>query len=211
MTNPSFLRENKSNQFCFFNPFLLISNHGKKRPQKFASGSISSSNLSVFSPSQWGLVMPDFNAKDAFSSEKIDFWMQKSVPDIVKHLEEAPLLAQIYSENGGDIESGRTKCKIEKARLEKWPIVKSEWENGELKSPNGLIFVKELEQKNNLVHNIEERVTKAWGVIVQQKGMACEWACYLLQTSRVCGGTGLGFCTHFCLMKVKNFRDSALE
>ncbi|KAG6402032.1 hypothetical protein SASPL_138902 [Salvia splendens] len=43
------------------------------------------------------------------------------------------------------------------------------------------------------------------------KGAECGPACYLLKTDRVCAGVGLGFCTHFCLMKVNNFRDSALD
>ncbi|XP_073119807.1 uncharacterized protein [Henckelia pumila] len=195
--NPSFL----STQFCVLNPFLSISNHAKKRPRKFSSVSIASSNLSLFSPPQRGVSMPGFNAKDAvFSSENIDSLMRKSVSDIVKRLEEAPLLVQVYSE------SGRSECKIERASSERWPMVKSEWENGKLKSPKGIIFVKQLDQENE-----EESFTKAWGVVVQHKGKGCGSACYLLQTSRVCGGIGLGFCTHFCLIKVRNFRDSAFQ
>ncbi|CAI0459206.1 unnamed protein product [Linum tenue] len=55
----------------------------------------------------------------------------------------------------------------------------------------------------------EEEATKAWGIVVQGKGAECGPVCYLLKTSRV-GSSGLGLCcTHFCLMRVKGFRESA--
>ncbi|KAL3837821.1 hypothetical protein ACJIZ3_022412 [Penstemon smallii] len=122
--------------------------------------------------------------------------MQDSVADIVKNLKQAPLLVHVYSENE------RVKLKTEKACLD-------EWKNQEPKSPDGLIFVKELDQEN--VVNCEEGVDRAWGVIVQGKGVDCGPACYMLKTNCVFAGMGLGFCTHFCLMRVKNFRDSAFE
>ncbi|KAL3834755.1 hypothetical protein ACJIZ3_009491 [Penstemon smallii] len=133
--------------------------------------------------------------------------MQESVTEIVKNLKQGPLLVHIYSDN----EFEKVKIKTEKACLGEWPVVKKEWENGELKSPDGLIFVEELDSENLNYQDCEESMARAWGVVVQGKGMECGPICYLLKTNRVCGGLGLGFCTHFCLMRVKNFRHSALE
>lgn len=137
---------------------------------------------------------------------RIDSWVQNSVPDIVKNLKQAPLLVQIYSGFDGGIQ-----IQTEKAVLEEWPATRDEWRSGESKSPDGLIFVEELERESDENQELGEGVTRAWGIVVQGKGAECGPSCYLLKTDRVCAGLGLGFCTHFCLMKVKNFRDSALE
>ncbi|KAL2526821.1 hypothetical protein Adt_11875 [Abeliophyllum distichum] len=186
-----------------------MSNSTKKSPQKCLSSSISSRNSAIFKD--------DLQNKDAIFSERIDSWMLESMTDIVKNLNQAPLLVHIYTEDGDDgVNSDRKlRFKTEKAILEKWPVVKGEWESGESKSPDGLIFIEELEQQGNnekMNQEFEEGVTRAWGVVVQGKGVKCGPACYLLKTSRVSGGIGLGcFCTHFCLVRVNNFRDSALE
>ncbi|GFQ04413.1 hypothetical protein PHJA_002585200 [Phtheirospermum japonicum] len=137
--------------------------------------------------------------------------MQESVSEIVKNLKKAPLLVQICSEN----ENGKkVKIQTDRAILDNWAGVKAGWRNGESKSPDGLIFVEELLQDSDqgcLGQDFGEGVTKAWGIVIQGKGVEYGPACYLLKTNRVCAGMGLGFCTHFCLMRVNNLRDSAFE
>ncbi|PIN01324.1 hypothetical protein CDL12_26170 [Handroanthus impetiginosus] len=194
---PSFNKSN--NQVLPSNQFLPI----KKSPQKLVSAvsaSMASSNSAVISPEKNGVFL-----------EKIDSWMEDSVQDIVKNLKQAPLLVQIFSDSG----NGRAKIQTEKAIADKWPIVKNEWRKGATKSPDGLIFVGELEQdldqENNKNQDFEEGITRAWGVVVQGKGVDLGPACYLLKTTKVCNGMDLGFCTHFCLTRVNNFMDSALE
>ncbi|XP_051138236.1 uncharacterized protein LOC127256319 [Andrographis paniculata] len=150
------------------------------------------------------------DSRGGASPEKIDAWMRESVADIVKNLKQAPLLVQIYAMKDGEV-----RIQTEKANVERWPEVKIQWETGESK-PDGLILVDELEEEENGDGNGDgEGVTRAWGVVVQGKGVGLggEYgpACYLLKTNRVLGGMGLGFCTHFCLMKVNNFRDTALQ
>nr|XP_016490774.1 PREDICTED: uncharacterized protein LOC107810497 [Nicotiana tabacum] len=100
--------------------------------------------------------------------------------------------------------------------------MKNEWENGEKRTPDGLIFVEELRDEEDrelnengkggsLEEDLEEGLTKSWGLIVQGKGVEFGPACYLLKTSRVGAGRGMGlFCTHFCIVRVKNFRENAL-
>ncbi|CAI9772162.1 unnamed protein product [Fraxinus pennsylvanica] len=182
--NPSFLFTNKSTKIFSSNPFLCLSNSTKKTPQKCLSSSITSRDLAIFKE--------DLQNKDALFPERIDSWMQESMPDIVKNLNQAPLLVHIYTEDDG------VRFKAEKAIFEEWPIVKGGWESGESKSPDGLIFVEELEQNgcsNEKMNQefVEEGVTRAWGVVVQGKGIECGPACYLLKTSRVGGGIG-GVC-----------------
>ncbi|KAI3458464.1 hypothetical protein Pfo_015127 [Paulownia fortunei] len=211
---PSFLSRNKSNQIFSSNPFLSISNNTKKIAQQLVSASVTSSNSAVVSAPPGEEVMADSNSKDGVFLEKIDSWMQDSVADIVKNLKQAPLLVQIYSENDGASENGRVEIQTEKAIVEQWPVVKGEWRSGESKSPDGLIFVEELEQdpdQGNVNQDFGEGVSRAWGIVVQGKGVECGPACYLLKTNKVCAGMGLGFCTHFCLMRVNNLRNSALE
>ncbi|KAM3344844.1 hypothetical protein P3S68_024553 [Capsicum galapagoense] len=163
----------------------------------------------------------DQRKEKAILSRNIEEWMNVSMVDIVKNLKQAPLFVHVYAneddERGGQVRR-RPRIKTERAMLEKWPMMKSEWESGKTTTPDGLIFVQELrddEEENrnvNLVEDSDEVLKKSWGVIVQEKGIEFGPTCYLLKTSRVRAGRGMDlFCTHFCLVRVKNFRDSALK
>ncbi|CAL5404749.1 unnamed protein product [Camellia sinensis] len=146
------------------------------------------------------------NNNGALFSSNLDEWMRDSAAEIVKNLREAPLFVQIYAANNG----GATRLETEKAVAEDWPVVARRWKDGDTPSPDGLILVEELGGGDEEEEE-EERVTRAWGVVVQGKGVECGPVCYLLKTSRVVG-SGLGLCcTHFCLMKVQGFRESALS
>ncbi|KAL3622044.1 hypothetical protein CASFOL_034240 [Castilleja foliolosa] len=204
--HPSFSTQSKPNQLFSPNPFLPISNKTKKIQNQFVSASITSSNPSLV------YNHPD-EIKDG-TSEKIDSWMQESVSEIVKNLKRAPLLVQIYSEN----ENGeKVKIQTDRAVLDNWAGMKGGWRNEGSKSPDGLIFVEELGQDSDeeiLGQDSGEGFSRAWGIVIQGKGVECgpaTPACYLLKTNRVCAGMGLGFCTHFCLMRVNNLRDSVFE
>ncbi|WCJ20082.1 hypothetical protein M5689_002341 [Euphorbia peplus] len=128
--------------------------------------------------------------------EKVDEWMRESVTEIVKNLGGAPLLVQVYE--GGET----TTLAVEEAS---WPAVMENWGKKEVAVPEGVIFVDQLEEEE------EDEITRAWGIVVQGKGEGCGPVCYLLKTSRVGVDSGRGglCCTHFCLMKVKSFRESA--
>nr|XP_009771624.1 PREDICTED: uncharacterized protein LOC104222129 [Nicotiana sylvestris] len=162
-------------------------------------------------PSNSGGVVKEDQKTETVLSGKLEEWMKGSMVDIVKNLKQAPLLVLVYDGEG------QVKIKTERAVVEDWPVVKSEWKSGEKRSPDGLIFIEELGTEGELrdgkiAEESEECITKAWGVVVQGKGVECSPACYLLKTSRVGAGLGKGlFCTHFCLARVQNFRDSALE
>ncbi|XP_073146978.1 uncharacterized protein [Henckelia pumila] len=213
--NSSFLQANKSNQIYSSNPPCLPTfNRTQKFPKRPLSVSFDLSNNSaiVSSPADDVLKGSDeSHGKDSLSSEKIDSWIQESVTDIVKNLKKAPLLVQIHAESNGVGEKRRLKCKIEKAVFENWDFLKSEWENEGSKIPDAVVFVEELEEdQENTNQELGEGVNRVWGMVVQGKGVDCVPRCYLLKTNRICGGLGLGFCTHFCLMKVMDFRESAL-
>ncbi|KDP21649.1 hypothetical protein JCGZ_03320 [Jatropha curcas] len=136
-------------------------------------------------------------ANAAVVYEKLDEWMKDSVVEIVKNLREAPLLVQVYDK--GETTALKTEKAVEE---ETWSTVKEKWGKRETPLPEGVIFVEQLDEEDP-----EEITTRAWGIVVQGKGVDCGPVCYLLKTSRV--GSGLGaFCTHFCLMKVKSFRES---
>lgn len=200
----SLIHVNKPNSISSLNlnTCLSVSKQIRKRVfshRIFASLSLSNSGVG-------GVIKEDKKTEGA-SSGKIDEWMKESVVDIVKNLKQAPLLVQIYAGEG----KGDVKIKTERAVEEDWPIVKSEWESGEKRSPDGLIFVGEIGSEDEKIVEEEGRITKVWGVVVQGKGVECSPSCYLLKTSRVFAGFGMGlFCTHFCLARVQNFRDSAL-
>lgn len=195
---------------------LSISNSAvkKPRPLKVSASSMALTPNSVSSSFDNNLIPFDKILNQEFNndiesrvSEKLDEWMRDSVGDIVKNLKQAPLLVQVYANNNGS-----TKVKTERAVAENWPNVVRE-----KPSPDGIILVEELGKNDlDLGMGMGEEAgegTKAWGVLIQGKGgeRECGSACYLLKTSRVGGGLGL-FCTHFCLVKVKSFRDtSALQ
>lgn len=138
--------------------------------------------------------------------EKFDRWMKESVGEIVKNLREAPLFVHVYG--GPD-----TRLKAERAVAEDWNHLKGKWVKGEEPSPEGIILVEELKEGDVGVFEEDEGqnrdCTKAWGVLIQGKGEDGGVACYLLKTSKVgCGNLGL-FCTHYCLVRVKSFRETA--
>ncbi|XP_027329748.1 uncharacterized protein LOC113846081 [Abrus precatorius] len=147
-------------------------------------------------------------AKDAVEGqERLDKWMKESVVEIVKNLKEAPLLVQVYPKRNSETAALTTERKVV---VEDWPAVKERWEAGETPVPEGVIFVEEL-SGDEAEDGGEERTTRAWGIVVQGKGVGCGPVCYLLKTTRVGSGpgSGMGICsTHFCLMKVKNFRET---
>ncbi|KAK2637222.1 hypothetical protein Ddye_032014 [Dipteronia dyeriana] len=167
---------------------------------------------------------------DAVSHDNvIDEWMRHSVVEIVKNLREAPLLVHVYSDRdgGGNGNGISTRLRTEKASPEDWLTIKTDWENGTTPKPEGVIFVEQLRDEGAIAVEEEEEesetstdfggqseITRAWGVVVQGRGENCRPACYLLKTSRVGAGpgtgTGLGMCCmHFCLVKVKSFRETA--
>ncbi|KAF4364453.1 uncharacterized protein LOC115699425 [Cannabis sativa] len=140
--------------------------------------------------------------------EKLDEWMRDSVVEIVKYLREAPLIVHVY--NKGRNDGVETEMVMEKtASAGDWAVAKGKWETGDAPSPEGLIFVEELGHGSN---ESEKEVTREWGVVLQGKGPKCPPACYLLKTSSVGSGSGCGLglgCTHFCLVRVNSFRETA--
>ncbi|KAG4201427.1 hypothetical protein ERO13_A05G278500v2 [Gossypium hirsutum] len=142
----------------------------------------------------------------ASSKEKIDEWMRDSVAEIVKRLPESPLLVEVFS----DVKNNTTRTRTEKAEEDKWGLVKQKWEKGESPMPDGLIFVEQIQQGEEEEEGKEEVCnTRAWGIVVQGIGAAAP-ACYLLKTSKVGSGFGIR-CTHFCLVRVKSFRETAFS
>ncbi|KAI8524083.1 hypothetical protein RHMOL_Rhmol13G0121800 [Rhododendron molle] len=134
-------------------------------------------------------------------SETLDEWMRDSTAEIVRNLRKAPLLVQIYASD----DEAAEKVETEKAVADEWPAVTRRWKDGVAAPPDGVILVEELAGDEG-----GEDGTRAWGMVVQGKGAACGPVCYLMKTSRVGSGLGLG-CTHFCLMKVEGVRESALS
>ncbi|XP_004307735.1 PREDICTED: uncharacterized protein LOC101305600 [Fragaria vesca subsp. vesca] len=154
----------------------------------------------------------------ATAYERVDEWMKDSVTEIVKNLREAPLLVHVY---GGDEEERRMETE-KRVEEENWDTLKGKWEAGEAPSPEGVIFVEELMDDggvdggdNGGEYSVsKDGITRAWGLVVQGKGEECGPACYLLKTSKVNVGSGYGLgmgmgCTHFCLVRVKSFRETA--
>lgn len=148
----------------------------------------------------------------------IDEWMEDSVTGIVQNLKQAPLLVHVYPEFNRRGSNSKFGYKIDNAVPENWPIITKNTRKIK-NSPIGLIFVDELlddestgNNNNNAGVKSEERreagpdrVTRAWGILVQGKGVKSGPACYLLKTTRVEASS------HFCLTKVTNFRETALK
>ncbi|KAF5752626.1 hypothetical protein HS088_TW01G00541 [Tripterygium wilfordii] len=156
---------------------------------------------------------PEDRKSDAVVLEKlVDGWMKHSVGEIVKNLHEAPLLVHVYSED--DDEKNKATLKTEKAlEEESWGRIIEEWKRGSARKPEGVIFVEQLKDADEEEETSTDGVTMAWGVVVQGRGgggVECgPPTCYLLKTSRAGAGPGMGLCcTHYCLVKVKSFRET---
>lgn len=215
----SYSRSINFNRISHRRPFSLPVSTRKRSDKRRSSSSSSAMALSNLSNSPANYP-PSVSERCRFDEKpaeiKIDEWMQGSVSDIVQNLKQAPLLVHVHSTidgRGNSVPEFRT----EKAVQENWPNLRRKWRNGEIKSPDGLIFVEELSGDEEETHSGNEAeegmMTRAWGIVVQGKGVECGApACYLLKTSRVGAGCGLGlFCTHFCLTKVTDFRETALK
>lgn len=124
-------------------------------------------------------IKPTAGGRIEGGPEKLERWMKQSVVEIVKNLNGSPLFVHVYGSGLG------TTLKAERAAAEDWAQLKGKWVKGEEPCPEGIILVEELKEDDGGV------------------------ACYLLKTSKVgCGNLGL-FSTHYCLVRVKNFRESA--
>ncbi|KAL7612102.1 hypothetical protein Lser_V15G09096 [Lactuca serriola] len=135
--------------------------------------------------------------------DKFEEWIEGSVTEIVKNITQAPLLLQIYA-------NGEVKTKMA-VKAESWLDVITEKSS----SPDGIILVEELSENRDHISERElneKDGTRAFGVLIQGKIKGrddCKSACYLLKTSSFNGGEMGLICSHFCLMKVKNFWESA--
>lgn len=152
-------------------------------------------------------IKPTAGGRIEGGPEKLERWMKQSVVEIVKNLNGSPLFVHVYGSGLG------TTLKAERAAAEDWAQLKGKWVKGEEPCPEGIILVEELKEDEMGIWEEEEgqngKSTKAWGVLIQGKGDDGGVACYLLKTSKVgCGNLGL-FSTHYCLVRVKNFRESA--
>ncbi|KAG2258125.1 hypothetical protein Bca4012_021552 [Brassica carinata] len=143
------------------------------------------------------------------SREKVEEWLRASVVEIVKNLRESPLLVHLYAEANG----GLSTTAAANPEAEDWKEMVGRWGRGEDRTPEGVIFVEKL--KDDEVGDRDDHDgcgegTSAWGIVAQGRGTDCGPVCYLLKTTRV--GSGMGtVCTHFCLVKVKSFRETALS
>ncbi|XP_057972815.1 uncharacterized protein LOC131160965 [Malania oleifera] len=146
----------------------------------------------------------------------LDQWLRNSVTEIVKNIGDAPFLVHIYSdgtEKGSDSHNG-VRLVREKAAAENWPVIRERWEGGSCRAPNGILLVEELKSKDHHkgktnhadINGGISPTTKLWGILIQARGLECS-ACYILKTCRV--RSVFGFCTHFCLVRVDRFLESA--
>ncbi|XP_043703423.1 uncharacterized protein LOC122653595 [Telopea speciosissima] len=157
--------------------------------------------------------------KGEITTETLDVWMRESVSEIVKKIGEAPFLVHVFSSKmNGKIKV--TRLNKEKASAEEWPFIQKRWEEreerGECSTPDGIILVEELKDENEEDNggrrgdDDDESSTRAWGVVIQGRGLNCNPVCYILKTCRV-GSPSIGFCTHFCLVKAQFYGETAMQ
>jgi hypothetical protein len=137
-----------------------------------------------------------------------------SFDQIVKHVGEAPFLAQIFSNGGRD---KGVRVEREAATPDAWPHIQKRWAREKSQPPpDGIILVNELREDLEEGHGEEHGgrptqsigfdngLNQVWGLLVQGRGMECA-ACYILNTCRVFSPAGC--CTHFCLARAQCFGD----
>ncbi|XP_057979368.1 uncharacterized protein LOC131165507 [Malania oleifera] len=140
----------------------------------------------------------DEESPGVVNSEKLDEWMRESAAEIVRNLREAPLFVHVVENKNDD---GEIRVRTEKAVAEDWCALSKKWKTGERESPQGIMLVEELGEER-------EKNKKAWGVVIQGRGLDCGPACYVLETSSVRSPTPAS-CTHFCVARVRSFKETA--
>nr|GEU53685.1 hypothetical protein [Tanacetum cinerariifolium] len=135
-------------------------------------------------------------------TETLDELIHSSVTEIVKNIKHAPLLVQIYT--NGEVNTSKVS-----KDANNWKKHRSSLSS----LLDGVILVEEL-GSNADEHDIDG--ARAYGVLIQGKVKGrdeCMSTCYLLKTSSSGEhlGSGLGFCTHFCLMKVQSFHKNVFK
>ncbi|GJT92807.1 hypothetical protein Tco_1081652 [Tanacetum coccineum] len=147
----------------------------------------------------------DYTIIEVSETETLDKLIHCSVTEIVKNIKHAPLLVQIYT-------NGEVKTSKVSKDANNW---KKHWSS--LSSLlDGVILVEEL-GSNGVEYDIDG--ARTYGVLIQGKVKGrdeCKSTCYLLKTSSSGEhggylGSGLGFCTHFCLMKVQSFHKNVFK
>lgn len=192
--------DNQSNNRC-----VVISDQSRTRGARKGRISATTASLEPIWKYEGGAKDKGRRNDAVDATERLDEWMKDSVVEIVKNLREAPLLVQVFPQkkgNGGEATALRTE---KKAVLDDWEVVVEEWGRGKTPLPEGVMLVEELAEEEEG----RERTTKAWGIVVQGRGMGTGPVCYLLKTSRVGLGPGMGqYCTHFCLVRVQSFSET---
>lgn len=149
-------------------------------------------------------------------------WLEESVDEIVRHLQEAPFLQLIY-DNQGRLKTERQRVSSSggAGKSERWNTLKGGLSTAQ---PDGVVLVQRLdgnasdghddclplsqEQGYQLPQHLRAGSndgTDFWGLLFLARTAACS-ACYVLQTTRVC--SSLGICTRFCVTKARCFGPS---
>ncbi|KAG0626901.1 hypothetical protein M758_2G160200 [Ceratodon purpureus] len=151
-------------------------------------------------------------------------WLEESVHEIVRNIQEAPFLQYVFDSKGRLCSSHRLKISKE---LLKNP---DRWTGSPLRESlskvdlDGIILVQKLEPECSSAYCLAEGFqssneesetvcrlqgegaeTNVWGVLVQARGVNAN-ACYLLKTTRVSSSAGI--CTRYCLTRAKCFGPS---
>ncbi|CAG7905521.1 hypothetical protein BRARA_D00348 [Brassica rapa] len=147
------------------------------------------------------------------SREKLDEWLRDSVVEIVRNLRESSLMVNLYAEGNGGLTTTATATN---PAAEDWEAMEGRWGRGEERTPEGVVLVEKLadgevaERDDYDGGACGEGATSAWGIVAQGRGTDSGPVCYLLKTTRVGSGVGT-VCTHFSLVKVKSFRETAVS
>ncbi|KAG0613852.1 hypothetical protein M758_6G134100 [Ceratodon purpureus] len=151
----------------------------------------------------------------------VERWVEESVHEIVRNIQEAPFLQYVFDSTSRFRRSQRQKLSQECFQDSNyWPSIKESFSKAD---PDGVILVQKLEPGCSAACCLaeafgdEEMVcplqaegaeTNVWGVFVQARGLHTS-ACYLLKTTRVSSPGGA--CTRYCLTRAACFGPSHVE
>ncbi|KAF3556203.1 hypothetical protein F2Q69_00015002 [Brassica cretica] len=120
-------------------------------------------------------------------------------------------MVNLYAEGNGGLTTTATN-----PAAEDWEAMEGRWGRGEERTPEGVVLVEKLAD-NEVTERDDydggacgEGATSAWGIVAQGRGTDSGPVCYLLKTTRVGSGVGT-VCTHFSLVKVRSFRETAVS
>lgn len=162
---------------------------------------------------------PEMSASPTVTQKKIEIWLQNSVAEIIRNLDDAPVFHLVF-DNPMKRQQGALRRRLPAGALDHPDSWSSVRKAVEIDNPDGLILVHELAESDLSRRYGEEFTgeteevstasnpcqTRVWGLVVLGRS-SHRHACYILKTTRCSAASSLS-ATRFSITRAKCFGPS---